>query len=127
MGSLPTKISASVPDASGAALALSQRLSVKLSFDDGSLATIFSACESAPRIGEEFLEAHSAGRSALLEDYKRLELISSHEHDMQRDRGPDKGHRAQPVAFRQSLARHRPHRPNSLDTMHVTLQALMHA
>lgn len=123
MGALPTRISASVPDGHEP-LALAQRFSVTLSFPNHSLATILYGSESASGIGKELVEAHSAGRSATLDDYRRLELRGPGRPRTVRDRRQDKGHRAQLIAFRSRLVEGPPTEVSPLDTMRVTLNAL---
>jgi predicted dehydrogenase len=123
MGHLPTQVAATVADGSEQ-LSLAQRFSVTLGFADGSLATILYGSESAPAIGKELVEAHSAGRSAVLDDYRRLELHGDKRRRVIRDRTQDKGHRAQFVALRQALGGEQQGGPDPLDTMTVTLRAL---
>jgi predicted dehydrogenase/threonine dehydrogenase-like Zn-dependent dehydrogenase len=123
MGGLPTSVSASVPQ-SADQLALAQRFSITLTFPNESIATITYGSESAPSIEKEYLEAHSAGVSATLHDFQRLELRGRGRDRPLRDRGRDKGHRAQMLAFRRALDGELPGGPDPLDTMAVTLRAL---
>jgi predicted dehydrogenase/threonine dehydrogenase-like Zn-dependent dehydrogenase len=124
MGGLPTHTSASVPR-SGRQLAFAQRFSITLTFPNESIATILYGSESAPGVSKELVEAHSAGRSATLDDYKRLELRGPNRRRLLRDRRQDKGHHAQFVAFRRVLSGEPASEPDPLDTMAVTLQALV--
>lgn len=126
MGALPTHVSATVAQAE-AQLALAQRFSVSLSFPGGSIATILYGSESASGIGKELVESHSAGSSAILDDYRSLELHRSGRPRVVRDRRQDKGHRAQLVAFRQTIHGEPASTPSPLDTMAVTLRALTSA
>jgi predicted dehydrogenase/threonine dehydrogenase-like Zn-dependent dehydrogenase len=123
VGSLPTAVAAAVPD-SGVAVALEQRFAITLTFAGGSLATIFYGSEADGDFSKELVEAHSAGRSAVLHDYKSLELRGGGRPRTINDRRQDKGHRAQFVAFRQRLDGDPGTRPDPLDTMAVTLEAL---
>jgi len=123
MDSLPTRVSASVPP-SGHQLALAQRFAVTLVFENGSIATILYGSEAASAVGKELVEAHCAGRSALLDDYRRLVLKGAGRRRTIRNRHQDKGHRAQFVALRRALEGIEVEGPNPLDTTAVTLRAL---
>jgi predicted dehydrogenase/threonine dehydrogenase-like Zn-dependent dehydrogenase len=123
VGSLPTAVAAAVPESSGP-VALEQRFTVALTFAGGSVATIVYGSEADSAYPKELVEAHSAGRSAVLDDYKSLELRGSGRPRTVGDRRQDKGHRAQFVAFRQRLDGAAPTQPDPLDTMGVTLAAL---
>jgi predicted dehydrogenase/threonine dehydrogenase-like Zn-dependent dehydrogenase len=126
MGDLPEQVSAQVPESPNL-LAASPRFAITLTFANESIATILYGSESAPAVTKELVEAHSGGRSATLHDYRRLELSGpTGRPKTERDRGGDKGHRAQFVAFRKSLEGEGEilTSPSALDTMEVTLQAL---
>ena len=126
IGGLPTRVSASVPE-ERLQLALAQRFSITLGFPNGSIATILYGSESASGLGKERVEAHSAGSSAILDDFRRLNLRGTGRSRTRRDRGQDKGHRAQMRAFRRALDGEAVNEPDPLDTMRVTLQALASA
>jgi predicted dehydrogenase/threonine dehydrogenase-like Zn-dependent dehydrogenase len=126
IGALPSRVSASVPGGSEQ-LSLGQRFSITLTFSDGSLATILYGSESAHGVGKEWVEAHSAGSSAVLDDYRRLALHGGRRSRTLRDRAQDKGHHAQFVAFRQALDGETVEGPDPLETMRVTLEALQQA
>jgi predicted dehydrogenase len=123
VGALPSAVSAAVPD-SPAPVALEQRFAITLTFAGGSIASIFYGSESDPGVSKEVVEAHSAGRSAVLDDYKGLELRGSGRPRTVQDRRQDKGHRAQFVAFRRRVDGGPGDGPDPLDTMAVTLRAL---
>jgi predicted dehydrogenase len=114
-------------------LALTQRFEVALAFADGSLATIFYGSESASGVAKELIETHSAGRSATLHDFRRLELRGNSRTRGVGRRHRDKGHRRQFEVFREALtARTEPKDsglagPDPLATMAVTLQSLASA
>lgn len=122
-GSLPIAVAAAVPESS-VPVALEQRFSIALTFAGGSVATIVYGSEADSAYPKELVEAHSAGRSAVLNDYRSLELRGSGRPRTISARGQDKGHRAQFVAFRRALDGDPGLRPDPLDTMAVTLQAL---
>ena len=123
VGSLPIAVAAAVPESS-APVALEQRFTIALTFAGGSVATIVYGSEADSGYPKELAEAHSAGRSAVLDDYKRLELRGSGRPRTISDRRQDKGHRAQFHAFRRRLDGEPGTRPDPLDTMAVTLRAL---
>jgi predicted dehydrogenase/threonine dehydrogenase-like Zn-dependent dehydrogenase len=123
VGSLPSAVAAAVPP-SKAPVGQEQRFSVALTFPGGSVATIFYGSEADSGYPKELVEAHSAGRSAVLDDYKSLELRGDGQARTVSDRHQDKGHRAQFVALRRRLQGDPGARPDPLDTMAVTLEAL---
>jgi len=131
VGALPVRVLAMAPP--GEQLALTQRFEVALAFADGSLATIFYGSASASGMAKELVEAHSAGRSAILNDFRRLELHGTGRPKVVRGRHQDKGHRQQFVVFREALAAGADPNdrcldgPDPLDTMAVTFQALASA
>jgi predicted dehydrogenase len=131
VGALPTRVLATAP--SDEQLALTQRFEVALAFADGSLATIFYGSESASGVAKELIETHSAGRSATLHDFRRLELRGNSRTRGVGRRHRDKGHRRQFEVFREALtARTEPKDsglagPDPLATMAVTLQSLASA
>ena len=122
VGEMPVRVVASVPDGPEVALA-AQRFSISLAFPGGSLATILYGSESTPALGKEYIEAHSGGKSAILSDFRRLELLDRGRARTVSDRRQDKGHRAQMVAFRRALEGEPGSGPHPLDTMAVTLRA----
>ena len=126
MGGLPEHVQASVAP-SPQPVPLAARFSITMTFSGGSLATIVYGSEAASSTGKELAEAHSNGRSARLDDYRRLELSGSGRKQVLRHRRPDKGHAAQFLAFRQALAGDRTEGPSPLDTMATTLLALRRA
>ena len=123
MGTLPTNVLFSVP-AGRDQLALAQRFAVTLTFANESIATIVYGSESSPGLAKEHVEAHCTGRSAILHDFRRLELLGSGRSRVLRNRRQDKGHRAQFVAFRRAIAGETLGGPDPIETMGVTLSAL---
>jgi polar amino acid transport system substrate-binding protein len=110
-GELPTRVTAAMRAAPGQTLAAAQSFSVALDFGDGSLATVFYSAEGGRELQKEYVEAHSAGQSAALDDFKR-----------------DKGHKAQFAhLFEVVTGRTAQEQPDPLDSMAVTLAALRSA
>ena len=99
-----------------------ESFAVALTFADGSIATVLYAVRGSERLRKEYVEAHSAGRSACLEDYRVLTLYDGRHRRIRRERRPDKGHLAQFAAL--SSAASRVAHPDPLDSMAATLQAL---
>jgi predicted dehydrogenase/threonine dehydrogenase-like Zn-dependent dehydrogenase len=125
-GSLPDRVACTVPAASNAPLAASERFTVTLEFGDGSLATISYGPSGSTAVEKEYLEVHCGDRSAVLNDFRRLTLYSGRRKEVKRGRRQDKGHAAQFAHLRSALGGGRDpgdgHDP--LDTMQVTLAAL---
>jgi len=77
---------------------------ITLELEDGSMAQILYTAEGSSRQGKEQVEVFGAGRSAKLQDYRRLEL-----YDARKTRhsggwfGQDKGHRAELEAWLKAL------------------------
>ena len=88
---------------------------------------ILYSSESAPGIQKELIEAHSAARSAVIEDFRLLRLYGPSRTRIVRGRAQDKGHRAQFIALRQALEGVPLGGPDPLDTMAVTIHALAQA
>jgi len=52
-----------------------------------------------PSVPKEYLEVHGAGRSAILRDFRELELIAGGKHTTHKTAGQDKGHKNELQAF----------------------------
>ena len=91
------------PPAQGETLQTAQRFSVSLEFADASLATIVYADGGASGLPKEHIEAHAGGRSAMLDDFKSLELRDGSKRRRVASRTQDKGHRHQFVRLRETL------------------------
>jgi predicted dehydrogenase len=122
-GMPPRRVSyAGVPEA-GRPSSAAQSFSVTLTFDDGSLATILYAADGADRVAKEYVEVHSGLRSAILDDFKQLSLHGGGRSRTLRNRGRDKGHRAELAAFRARLDGAPDEEPDPLDSTAATLAA----
>jgi len=110
-GELPARVSTVMRAAPGRPLGTAQSFSVALDFADGSLATVLYSAGGGRQLDKEYVEAHSAGTSGALDDFKR-----------------DKGHGAQFVHLREVVTGSaEPVEPDPLDSMAVTLAALRSA
>jgi predicted dehydrogenase len=124
-GALPDRVECALRPERGQPLAAAQSFVVTLSFASGSVASILYSSRGATSVGKEYVEAHCAGRSAILDDFRSLRLAGDGRTRRSSQRSRDKGHRAQFVAFRQAVdgnASYEP--PDPLATMAATLAAL---
>lgn len=105
-----------------------QRFSITLEYADGSVATIVYSDGGARGLPKEHIEAHSGGRSAILRDFRRLELRDGTKRRRVGSGGQDKGHRRQFVRLREALtgATVLP-APDPLESMAATLMAIVAA
>jgi predicted dehydrogenase/threonine dehydrogenase-like Zn-dependent dehydrogenase len=79
-------------------------LSIVVKFAEGSILQILYAANGDPAAGKERIEVFGGGRTAILDDFARLELISSSRRRVERRRlRSDKGHRAAWSAFVDSI------------------------
>jgi predicted dehydrogenase/threonine dehydrogenase-like Zn-dependent dehydrogenase len=124
VGSLPERVAFAATADRGRALAAAQSFTVILTFADGSVATILYSADGADTLAKEYVEAHAGGRSAVLDDFRRLTLAGPGRNETQRPRGQDKGHRAQLVAFRSQLMGGPAPAVDPLGSMAATLAAL---
>ena len=102
-----------------------QRFSVSLEYADDSVATIVYTDGGASGLPKEHVEVHAGGRSALLRDFRTLELRDGTKRRRLGSRSQDKGHRRQFVALREALSS--PAASPALDpleSMRATLAAL---
>ena len=124
VGSLPARVSCGVGSSQRRALASAQSFAVTLEWADGSLAQILYGAGGATRLPKEYVEAHAGGRSAILDDFRSIELHGAGRPERKKG-AQDKGHRKQLEAFRSHLEwGDAPEGPSPLDTMAVTLAAL---
>jgi predicted dehydrogenase/threonine dehydrogenase-like Zn-dependent dehydrogenase len=103
VGAPAEQVSSTVRPLAGETAHTAQRFSVSLAYGDGSLATILYTDGGATGMGKEHIEAHAGGRSAVLHDFRSLELRDGAKRRTLRPRGQDKGHRRQLVRFRELL------------------------
>ncbi len=96
-------------------LAASDRVAATLTFADGSIATLTYAGVGSSKLPKERLEVFTgAGRTAVLDDFRRLELLDRTNRTIVRNRAGDKGHGAELQAMVDAIAG-RAQAPVSLD------------
>jgi predicted dehydrogenase/threonine dehydrogenase-like Zn-dependent dehydrogenase len=128
VGAAPVRVSCTPQPAPGEPLAGAQRFSIAVTFDDGSSAVVVYTTAGAPRLAKERVEAHAAGRSAILDDFRSLTLYAGSTRRRTGSRRRDKGHAAQMRQLRAELRGERPAvAPDPLTSMAVTLAALRSA
>ena len=100
--------------------ALAESFTIALGFANGSIATILYAVRGAEGLGKEYVEAHSGGLSACLDDYRRLATYDGPRSATRRQREQDKGHFRQFAALKSGSSTDE---FDPLDSMAVTLEA----
>jgi predicted dehydrogenase/threonine dehydrogenase-like Zn-dependent dehydrogenase len=100
-----------------------ESFAISLGFPNGSIATISYAVGGAERLGKEYVEAHSGGRSACLDDYRTLTTYDGKRRHTRREREQDKGHFRQFVALASDLEVSPAGEFDPLDSMAATLAA----
>jgi polar amino acid transport system substrate-binding protein len=74
-------------------------VAVTLGFANGSIGSILYVADGSTRVPKERLEAFSGGRTAILNDYRTLELFGPNRKDKRGRRTQDKGHRQEIASF----------------------------
>jgi predicted dehydrogenase len=75
-------------------------VAVNLTFADGSIGTILYIADGSPALPKERLEGYAADRTAILDDYRALELLGpARRLRRRRSRRQDKGHQEEVGAF----------------------------
>jgi predicted dehydrogenase/threonine dehydrogenase-like Zn-dependent dehydrogenase len=70
-----------------------------IEFEDGSIGVLYYLTTGDLTVPKEYLEVHGAGRSAILRDFRELELIAGGKHTTHKAAGQDKGHKNELQAF----------------------------
>lgn len=125
VGSPVSQVNCSMSREADTTLASSQGFSVILEFSDGSTATIAYTARGASGLPKEYVEAHAAGHSALLDDFRSLKLMTGRKTHRKTSKSRDKGHLAQLAHLREVLnGQASASDPDPLDSMDATLAAL---
>jgi predicted dehydrogenase len=83
-------------------------VSVNLGFANGSVGVILYVADGSPKVPKERLEAFTADRTAILDDYRMLELFGDRRRRNVRSRRRDKGHQEEVDAFLRGVERGEP-------------------
>jgi predicted dehydrogenase len=82
-----------------------------LTFANGSIGTVLYVADGSPAVPKERLEAYSADRTGILDDYRKLELLGPKRKRNVRSRRRDKGHDQEVNAFVRAVGRGEPPMP----------------
>ncbi len=130
VGSAPRIVKCTMCADAARALGIAHGFTVILEFADGSAATVLYSARGATGLGKEYVEAHAAGRSAILDDFAKLTLVGSR-RPAHISRHRDKGHLSQFAQLRGALTDGDGHGaffdPDPLESMEATLAALRDA
>ena len=120
----PVQVTCSARPPETGSIAAAQRFAVTLDFADGSLATIFYTSEGASGVPKEQIEVHGGGKSALLDDFRHLNMWDGRKRKRIGGRNQNKGHKTQFEVVRKLLTDSTfSEEIDPLDTMAVTLAA----
>lgn len=72
-----------------------ENIQVILGFKDGSQAVLIYTSEGGSALSKEWYEVHGGKRSAILDDFRTLDLYQGTQHKQMRERHQDKGHFAE--------------------------------
>lgn len=96
---------------------------ITLTYPNGSLAVVAYLANGDRGLGKERIEVHGGGRSAVLDDFRQLELVKGGRRRVERSwLRQDKGHRAECLAFAQAVRNGGPS-PISLEEIVATTRA----
>lgn len=124
VGDIPISVSCQAHPSLGRPLASAQSFTSAMMFANGSMATILYCTGGSPRLPKEYIEAHGAHRSGVLDDFRTLHLFGGNGEGKASARSPDKGHVAQFYHLRSVAEGSAKHTyPSPLATMRVTLAA----
>lgn len=94
----PIRVSAASPVSASPSLV--DTMVITIEYDNGGIGTVTYVVAGDRRLGKERIEVHGGGRSAVLTDFRRLELYRHGRRHLRRALlRPDKGHRAECAAF----------------------------
>jgi polar amino acid transport system substrate-binding protein len=98
-------------------------VAIELTFSNGSIGTILYVSDGSSRVPKERIEAFSGNRTAILDDYRALELFEAARKRATHARRQEKGHQHEVDAFLRGVERGEP--PVGLDELaNVSLATL---
>ncbi len=121
-GAAPVRVQAVGAVGTGGAPGLGEQLIATLTFADGSAGAIVYSGDGDPAFPKERLEVLGAGRLAVLDDFRTLEMSVKGRRSYARSTGQDKGHRREAELFVQAVAEGGP-APIALESLCATSQA----
>jgi len=129
IGTRPVSVTCVAAAPASGSIASAQRFVVAINFADGSVATILYGVGGSHATPKEYVEAHSGGRSAFVDDYRTLTTYDRRGRRARRAAKQDKGHAAQFGALAHVLDGSGRVELDPLESMGTTFQALaaMHA
>jgi predicted dehydrogenase len=74
-------------------------LIITLRFAGGSVGSVVYVADGSPQVPKERLEGFSGARTAILDDYRRLQKLSGGDSDAEELKSQDKGHRQEVAEF----------------------------
>ncbi len=124
-GARPVSVTAAAVNPRSAGLSAADTVSITIAYDDGSLGTVHYWANGDASVPKERLEVYSAGRSAVLDDFRHLELAAGGRTETKRRRAPAKGFSEEARAFAEACRSGEPPIPldSLIDTTLVTLLA----
>jgi polar amino acid transport system substrate-binding protein len=118
-GSLPYRVCAAVlPDARH----LQDTLSIQLNFENGSIGTIAYYSNGSRELEKEYMEVYSHGRTAVIRDFRKLDIYGSGSRLKRRLWSQDKGQKQMIDAFLEAIKAGRP-APIPFEHLHRTSAA----
>ena len=124
-GARPLSVTAGAVNPGSRGLAATDTVTITIAYDDGSLGTIHYWANGDASVPKERLEVYSAGRAAVLDDFRRLDLHAAGKTETKRRRAQAKGFAEEARAFAEACKSGEPPVPldSLLDTTLVTLLA----
>ena len=114
-GARPQSVTANAVNPKTQGLAATDTVTITITFDDGSLGTIHYWANGDVSIPKERIEVYSGGRSAVLDDFRRLDLHSGGKTETKRRRSQAKGFAEEARAFAEACKSGEP--PIGLDSL----------
>ena len=114
-GAQPQSVTAAAVNPKSQGLPATDTVTLTIAFDDGSLGTIHYWANGDASIPKERIEVYSAGHSAVLDDFRRLDLYAGGGTETKRRRAQAKGFAEETRAFAEACRSGEP--PIALDSL----------